>query len=118
MAVDAVIRLRTPAPATPHAARSRRSPDRGPTWWRWLWCTGLALAVALFFALPQDLMSGSVLEGTGAHGMQLLTSNLYVIVGLAVLCLAGLLSVRKRTVPIPLADIRLVSEADQPSQSS
>lgn len=118
IAADAVIRLRTPAPATPHAARSRRSPDRWPTWRRWLWCTGLVLAVALFFALPQDLVPDSVLEGIGAHGAQLLASNLYVIVGLAVLCLASLHVVPNRTVPIPLADSRLVSEADQPSPSS
>jgi hypothetical protein len=64
------------------------------------------LAIAPFFALPQDLVPDSVLQGIGAHGAQLLASNLYVIVGLAVLCLAALRIVPNRTVPIPLADSR------------
>ena len=118
IAADAVIRLRTPAPGNPSRREITRSPDRWPTWRRWLWCTGLVLAVALFFALPQDLVPGSVLQGTGAHGAQLLTSNLYVIVGLVVLCLAGLHVMPNRTAPSLLADSRLVSEADQPSPSS
>jgi alpha-1,2-mannosyltransferase len=103
LAADAVIRLRAPTPATPYAARSPRSPDRWPAWRRRLGRAGLAAALALFFALPQDLVPGSVLQGTDVDGAQLLTTNLHVIAGLVALCVAGLYLVSSRTAPVPLA---------------
>lgn len=46
-----------------------------------------------FFALPQNLVPGSMVEDVDGHGTQLLTSNLYVIDGFIILCLAGILLV-------------------------
>jgi alpha-1,2-mannosyltransferase len=60
---------------------------------RWLpWAYGsLAVALAMpFFAVPESLVPASIAQGHGAHGLQLLTGNVYVIVGLVLLCLLGL----------------------------
>jgi alpha-1,2-mannosyltransferase len=61
------------------------------------WFCAVAL-VAPFFVLPQSLVPASIVQGHGARGIQLLSSNLYVITGLAVLCIAAIhLSHRTRT---------------------
>ncbi len=101
-AADAAIRPGTPASAIRpgHEAVWFTNRGRGLAWPRWACWTGLAAVIAPFFALPQDLVPASVVKGSGAHGAQLLTSNVYVIVGLAVLCLAGiLLMIRERPRP-------------------
>jgi alpha-1,2-mannosyltransferase len=83
------------------------------------WLAAIAF-FALFFAypltmnngapggplLPQGLIwtvSGSAFQGTGAHGLQLLTGNLYTVVGLVLLCLAGATLVKTRH-RVPLAE--------------
>jgi alpha-1,2-mannosyltransferase len=86
------------------AARGRR--------WAIGW-GGVAGFVALFLAypltmnngapggplIPQGLIwtvSGAALQGTGAHGLELLTGNLYTVAGLALLCLVGAVLVKTR----------------------
>lgn len=51
--------------------------------------TAIAVLAAPFFTLPEALVPASVVQGTGAHGLQVLIGNLYVITGLIVLCLVG-----------------------------
>jgi alpha-1,2-mannosyltransferase len=68
-----------------------------PGWRRWTCWFGVVMLAVPFFALPQSLVAGAVVQGTGAHGTQLLAENLYVIVGLSGLSIAGLvLIVHKR----------------------
>jgi hypothetical protein len=52
---------------------------------------------APFFAPPTALVPASVVQGTGAHGADLLVGDLYVITGLAVLCLVGVRLIRTTT---------------------
>jgi alpha-1,2-mannosyltransferase len=55
------------------------------------WGYGLVAVVLAvpFFAVPETLVPASVIQGHGAHGLQLLTSNVYVIIGLILLGLAA-----------------------------
>lgn len=63
------------------------------------WAYGsLAFTLAVpFLTVPESLVPMSVAQGRGAHGIQLLTSNAYVIVGLVVLSLLGLAFFRVST---------------------
>jgi alpha-1,2-mannosyltransferase len=64
---------------------------RWTDWRRWAaWC-GVAVLAAPFFTLPEVLVPASVVQGKGADGLQLLIGDLYVIAGLAALCLVGLI---------------------------
>jgi alpha-1,2-mannosyltransferase len=99
VAVDMAIRAqsRNPRPGWP--------PDDDIRWlsvwqrrlrsWRWALWAGVAALNLPFFALPQSLVPATVAQGTGAHGIELVTSNLYVFAGLAILCLEGLIGDRK-----------------------
>jgi alpha-1,2-mannosyltransferase len=56
---------------------------------RWAWPATIAALVWVFLSDPPQLVPASVVQGQGAHGMQLLAGNLYVIAGLGILGLAG-----------------------------
>jgi alpha-1,2-mannosyltransferase len=67
-----------------------RDPGRARRWLPWAYGS-LAVALAVpFLAVPESLVPASIAQGHGAHGIQLLAGNGYVIVGLVVLCLLGL----------------------------
>lgn len=71
-----------------------REPGRARRWLPWAYGS-LALALAMpFFTVPESLVPMSAAQGHGTHGIQLLTGNVYVIVGLVVLGLLGLASIR------------------------
>jgi alpha-1,2-mannosyltransferase len=92
-----------------------------PGWPGWLGWAGVAGFVALFLAypltmnngapggplIPQGLIwtvSGAALQGTGAHGLELLAGNLYTVTGLALLCLTGAVLVKTRhSAALPLS---------------
>jgi alpha-1,2-mannosyltransferase len=63
---------------------------KAPGWRWWAYLLGAAALAGPFFASPQNRVPASVVQGTGARGIELVTSNLYVITGLAILCAAGL----------------------------
>ena len=91
VAADAVVRAAVPLP---WCARSRTgasrltTPGRRPGWRWWAFWPAVTALITLFYTLPQSLIPASVVQGIGAHGAQLLTGNLYVADGLAILCLA------------------------------
>ncbi|MGH3273205.1 MAG: glycosyltransferase 87 family protein [Streptosporangiaceae bacterium] len=76
--------------------RLRLAAGRLPDWRQWARWAGLVAAAVPFFTLPQGLVAAAVVQGTGAHGTQLLTENLYVLIGLAVLGIAGFSVLRAR----------------------
>ncbi len=55
---------------------------------------GVAALAAPFFALPQSLVPRATIQDIQAHPAPLLTGNLYVITGLVLLCLIGLILLR------------------------
>lgn len=66
---------------------------------RWAaWC-GVAALAAPFCTLPEVLVPASVVQGKGANGLELVIGDLYVITGLAVLCLVGLILTRRSPRP-------------------
>jgi Glycosyltransferase family 87 len=83
VAADAAIRLGTPVRPPRPGRETVRLTSRGrwPVWWRWACRTGLVALIIPFFALPQNLVPRSTVQGASGHGTQLLTSNLYVIDG-------------------------------------
>jgi len=98
--VDTAMKMgtRTASPTRP-ADGILRPASRDPWlgWRRWAGWVGLAAVAVPFFLLPQELVPDATVQGVGARGAQLLTGNLYVIVGLAALCLVGtVLIVRER----------------------
>lgn len=92
VAVGVVIRMCAPSwPSTGPGHGIRRFVSW--SWWghcrRWVrWCAVATLA-APFFVLPQGLVPTIVVQGTGAHGVELVSGNLYVIDGLVALCVVG-----------------------------
>src|SRR5215467_8465214 len=99
VAVAAVVRAAGPLPWWPRSRAGTARPTaraEGPGWRRWaFWLTVTAL-VTPFYTLPQSLVPASVVQGLGARGAQLLTGNLYVVDGLVILCLAGLLPIARK----------------------
>src|SRR5262249_647868 len=99
VAAAAVVRAAGPLPWWPRSRTGTARPitrAERPGWRRWaFWLTVTAL-VTPFYTLPQSLVPASVVQGLGAHGAQLLTGNLYVVDGLAILCLAGLLPIARK----------------------
>ena len=100
VAADAGARIRAPSWSSGRSGHGIRRlvsqgwPGRGRRWA--YWCA-LATLTAPFFVLSEGLMPASVVQGAGAHGIELVTGNLYVIDGLVVLCVVGLtLAARER----------------------
>ena len=93
VAVDVAVRIRAPSwlATRPEPGIRRIVSWRWPGRWRRRvrWCA-LAILAAPFFVLPEGLVPTSVVQGTGAHGVELVTGNLYVIDGLVALCVVGL----------------------------
>jgi Glycosyltransferase family 87 len=84
--IDRALQIR--APASPPGRLGHRI-GRPSGWRQWAGWTGVTALAAAFFVLPQNLVPAATVQGNGAHGTQLLTDNLYVITGLAMLCLVG-----------------------------
>jgi alpha-1,2-mannosyltransferase len=94
---DMAIRAGTPAlPPIETGDDALQFPGRRrwPRWRQWARWIGVAALAAPFFAPPVALVPASVVQGTGAHGADLLVGDLYVITGLAVLCLVGVRLIR------------------------
>jgi alpha-1,2-mannosyltransferase len=94
LAVVADQAFRNWAPASPPPRSGQDTGGlSGWQWWhgwrRWAGWAGVVALAAPFLVVPQRLVPVSIVQGTGADGAQLLTGNLYVTVGLILLCLAG-----------------------------
>ncbi len=102
VAADAAARLRAPLWSSGGSGHGRRRLVRRGWpghWRRWAYWCALATLTAPFFVLSEGLTPASVVQGAGAHGIELVTGNLYVIDGLVVLCVVGLtLAARERKV--------------------
>lgn len=98
VAVDVAVRICAPSwPSTrpKHGMGRLVSWKWSGRWRRWVrWCA-LATLAAPFFVLPEGLVPTIVVQGTGAHGIELVTGNLYVIDGLVALCVVGLTTVAR-----------------------
>jgi len=94
VATDLARRVPAPGapPRQPEQGTERPARRRRRTHWRqWAaWC-GVAALAAPFCTLPEVLVPASIVQGKGADGLQLLIGDLYVIAGLAALCLVGLI---------------------------
>lgn len=92
VAVGVAIRICAPSwPSTGpgHGIRRFVSWRWSGRWRQWVrWCAVATLA-APFFVLPQGLVPTILVQGTGAHGVELVSGNLYVIDGLVALCVVG-----------------------------
>jgi alpha-1,2-mannosyltransferase len=97
VAADMAIRARNPAvPAIGPRDGALQLPGRRLWlgWRQWVCWIGAAALAAPFFAPPTALVPASVVQGTGAHAADLLIGDLYVITGLAALCLVGFRLIR------------------------
>jgi alpha-1,2-mannosyltransferase len=65
-----------------------------PRWWPRAAWSGVAALVAIFFSRLIWLVPRSTVQGRGMHGAWLLAGNLYVLAGLAVLCLTAVVLAR------------------------
>ena len=93
VAVDVALRIRAslwPSNRSGQGIRRLVSWTWSGHWRRWVYCCALATLTAPFFVLPEGLMPTTVVQGAGAHGMELVIGNLYVIVGFFALCVVGL----------------------------
>jgi alpha-1,2-mannosyltransferase len=74
-----------------------------PRCWPWAAWSGVLALVAVFFSRLIWIVPASTVQGKGMHGAWLLVGNLYVLAGLAALCLTALVLARpprpRRTVP-------------------
>ena len=61
-----------------------------PQWRRWVYCCALATLAVPLFVLPEGVTPTAVVQGARAHGIELMTGNLYVLEGLVVFCALGL----------------------------
>ena len=61
-----------------------------PQWRRWVYCCALATLAVPLFVLPEGVTPTAVVQGARAHGIELVTGNLYVLDGLVVFCALGL----------------------------
>jgi alpha-1,2-mannosyltransferase len=117
LVVAAGLALRVPAPGAPlgqpeQGTERRAHRRRWPHWRQWAaWC-GVAALAAPFFTLPEVLVPASTVQGKGAHGLQMLIGNLYVITGLAALCLVGLILTTHQRRPALLRHRRLSRSVD------
>jgi alpha-1,2-mannosyltransferase len=102
VAADAVVRAAVPLPwwaRSPTGTARPTTQGRRPGWRWWAFWPTVTALITLFYMLPQSLIPASVVQGIGARGAQLLTGNLYVAGGLALLCLAGLLLIARKVPP-------------------
>jgi alpha-1,2-mannosyltransferase len=93
VAVDVAVRIHAPSwpsKRSGHGIRRLVGWMWSGHWQRWVYCCALATLTAPFFVLPEGLMPPTVVQGAGAHGIELVTGNLYVIDGLFALCVVGL----------------------------
>ena len=93
LVVTADMALRAGAPA-PESSPGRLAGWKLPPRSRWAAWVGVAALAAPFFALPQSLVPRATIQDIQAHPAPLLTGNLYVITGLVLLCLIGLILLR------------------------
>jgi len=88
--------VRAGAPGTGRLLSGRR--------WRWAAWVGVAAIAVPFLFLPPALVPRGTIRDISRHPAPLLTGNLYVISGLVLLCLAGLIILRPppaRPGPLP-----------------
>ncbi len=93
VAVDVAVRIHAaswPSAGPEHGIRRLVSWRWSGRWRRWVRWSALAALAAPFFVLPESLVPTTVVQGTRAHGVELVTGNLYVIDGLVALCVVGL----------------------------
>ena len=93
VAVDVAVRIRAPSWSSNrsgHGIRRLVSWGWSGHWRRWAYWCALATLTAPFFVLSEGLTPTTVVQGAGAHGIELVTGNLYVIDGLFALCVVGL----------------------------
>jgi alpha-1,2-mannosyltransferase len=65
-----------------------------PAWRGWACWIGVAALAGVFYLNPATLVPGADVQGTGAHGADVLLGDLYVIAGLAALCFVGFWLIR------------------------
>jgi alpha-1,2-mannosyltransferase len=68
---------------------------------QWAARCGVVVLAAPFCILPEVLVPASVVQGKGADGLELVIGDLYVITGLAALCLVGLILTAHEAHPTP-----------------
>ncbi len=90
LVVAAGMALRTGAPA-PEPSLGRLAGWKLAPRSRWAVWVGVAALAAPFFARPRSPVPRATIQDIQAHPAPLLTGNLYVITGLGLLCLVGLI---------------------------
>jgi alpha-1,2-mannosyltransferase len=107
VAADMAVRARAPG-------AGQLLSGEGSSPWRWAAWVGVAAIAVPFFFLPPALVPRGTIRDISRHPAPLLTGNLYVISGLVLLCLAGLIILRPPRVrlgPLPVPPGRVPHSA-------